>query len=95
MEQTFPFFQTLKTHTEKKDITRSREDQKAFQKLKQILQHLPTLACPSAGETLTIYLSANQEVISAAMLEERDKNQVLVYFISRVLKGAKRNYLIV
>lgn len=47
------------------------------------------------GEMLILYLSTSKEVISAILLVERDKNQVPVYFITRLLQGAEMNYSIV
>lgn len=53
------------------------------------------LASPVINETLIIYLSANQEAISEVLVAKRDKKQMEVYFISRVLQGIERNYSIV
>lgn len=61
---------------------------------KKCLRDLPTSTSPNTGETLTIYLSASQEVISVRLLAEREKKNILVYFISRVLQGAEKNYSI-
>ncbi|GJS36023.1 reverse transcriptase domain-containing protein [Tanacetum coccineum] len=39
-----------------------------------------------------MYLTTLAESISAALLERREERQVLIYFISKVLKGAELNY---
>lgn len=67
VEQSLPLFQALKTHTSKNDITWLSKAEEAFQKLKQNLKHLITLARPITNEPQTIYLSASHEVISAVL----------------------------
>ncbi|GKA26792.1 reverse transcriptase domain-containing protein [Tanacetum coccineum] len=44
------------------------------------------------GETLTMYLAASKESINAALFAKRSEDQILIYFISKVLQGAKLNY---
>ncbi|GJT36972.1 reverse transcriptase domain-containing protein [Tanacetum coccineum] len=50
------------------------------------------LVAPKVGESLIVYLAASQECISAILMAEREKDQRPIYFISRVLQGAKLNY---
>ncbi|XP_071712943.1 uncharacterized protein [Rutidosis leptorrhynchoides] len=47
---------------------------------------------PKPGETLYLYLAASKECISAVLVAEREKLQVPIYFVSRVLQGAEANY---
>ena len=39
-----------------------------------------------------MYIAASYESISAVLLAEREKRQVPIYFVSRVLQGAELNY---
>lgn len=73
----------------------SGEAEEELQKLKKHLLILPTLASLVANETLIIYLSASNEAINAVLEAERDKKRMSVYFISRILQGAERNYSII
>ncbi|GJY46758.1 reverse transcriptase domain-containing protein [Tanacetum coccineum] len=56
------------------------------------MEVLPTLTASIKGEVLIMYLAASTESISAALLAEREERQVPIYFVSRVLQGAKLNY---
>ncbi|GJZ50592.1 reverse transcriptase domain-containing protein [Tanacetum coccineum] len=58
----------------------------------KFVQALPTLTTPRAGETLTMYLAASKESINAMLFAKRSEEQIPIYFISRVLQGAKLNY---
>nr|GEW15732.1 hypothetical protein [Tanacetum cinerariifolium] len=44
------------------------------------------------GETIIMYLAASKEGINAMLFVKRSEGQIPIYFISRVLKGAKLNY---
>jgi len=56
--------------------------------LKTYLAQLPKIASPLLGETLVIYLAISEHAISAVLLVERAKEQVLVYYMSHALAGA-------
>ncbi|GJQ96534.1 reverse transcriptase domain-containing protein [Tanacetum coccineum] len=56
------------------------------------MEILPTLTAPIKGEVLVIYLAALTKIISVVLLAEREERQVLIYFVSRILQGAKLNY---
>ncbi|XP_071689051.1 uncharacterized protein [Rutidosis leptorrhynchoides] len=43
-------------------------------------------------ETLTVYLAAGAEVISSVLIAERDRTQMPVYFVSKVLQHGEVNY---
>jgi hypothetical protein len=68
------------------------EAEAAFQKLKGFMEILPTLTAPINGETMYMYITASHESINAVLLAEREKRQVPIYFINRVLQGAELNY---
>ncbi|GJU50676.1 reverse transcriptase domain-containing protein [Tanacetum coccineum] len=57
------------------------EADKAFRRMKELLEALPTVTAPIKGETLIIYLAALEESISVVLMAERGKKQVPVYFV--------------
>jgi len=55
-----------------------------------------TLATPTPGAELLLYVSATESAISAVLVEEQEneysKKQVPVYFVSEALSGSKIYY---
>jgi hypothetical protein len=51
------------------------EQQKAFDDIKQYLQHLPTLSSLEQGQPLILYVSATHSVVSGALVVEKDATQ--------------------
>ncbi|GKC29424.1 reverse transcriptase domain-containing protein [Tanacetum coccineum] len=60
--------------------------------MKKFVETLPTLIAPIHGEVLMMYLAASTESISIALFARREEGHVPIYFVSRVLQGAKLNY---
>jgi hypothetical protein len=69
---------------------------KAFEELKQYLIELTTLAPPSSGTPLLLYVAASHAAVSAALVQEKQdgqaRKQVFVYFVSEVLSTSMKNY---
>lgn len=87
--RSIPFFKTLK----KADQFSWTEDcQKAFEDLREHLLTLPTLASPTQGETLFLYLSATTEAASAVLVKDELGTQRPVYYVSRALQGPEQRY---
>ena len=87
-EKCLPFFCTLK-----KSFKWTDECQQAFKKLKAYLS-APSLLSPSQlGEELFLYLAVSPAAVSAALIREEEKVQKLVYYASRVLRGAEERHL--
>ncbi|RDX68519.1 hypothetical protein CR513_52483, partial [Mucuna pruriens] len=61
------------------------ESEEAFQKMKVMLAASPVLTKLTLGTPLLVYLSVTDDVVSAAIVQEKEGNQCLIYFISRVL----------
>nr|GEW72775.1 reverse transcriptase domain-containing protein [Tanacetum cinerariifolium] len=91
-ERSLPFFKVLKRCKGKKKIHWTDEADKAFKEMKKFIQALLMLIAPRAGETLIMYLTASKESTNVTLLKKRSKGQILIYFVSRVLQGAKLNY---
>ncbi|KAI3739893.1 hypothetical protein L2E82_30305 [Cichorium intybus] len=91
-EKALPLFNTLKGEVSKEGFRWTVAADEAWQNLKQALSNLPTLASPIPGETLSIYLLASHEAISAVLIVERNNIQLPVYFISRALQSPEINY---
>ena len=89
VENSLPFFKTLKKCTKKSDFSWTWEAEEAFRQMKKVIANLPALTTPIEGEELIIYLVAAKEPVSAVLMTERDGKQMPIYFVSRALKGRK------
>ena len=76
----------------------TEEAQVAFDDLKKQLSTRPVLAAPKEKEPLLLYIAATSQVVSVAIVVEREeegkaqKVQRPVYFISEVLTPSKQRY---
>ena len=74
------------------------EAQEALDTVKRFLTKAPILVLPTDRELLLLYIVATTQVVSAALVVEREeeghalKVQCLVYFISEVLSDSKTHY---
>ena len=74
------------------------EAQEALDMVKLLLTRSLILAPPTDGESLLLYIAATTQVVSAALVVEREekghtlKVQHPVYFISEVLSNSKTRY---
>jgi hypothetical protein len=79
-------------------FTCTPEGEEALGNLKALLTIAPILVPPTAGEALLIYVVATTQVVSAAIVVERQEEghallvQMPVYFISEVLSETKIRY---
>jgi ribonuclease HI len=79
-------------------FTWTPEAEDALGNLKALLTNAPILVPPAAGEALLIYVTATTQVVSAAIVVERQEEwhalpvQRPVYFISEVLSETKIRY---
>ncbi|GKE59000.1 reverse transcriptase domain-containing protein, partial [Tanacetum coccineum] len=91
-ERSLAFFKVLKGCKDKKSIQWTTKADKALEKMKKLVQALPTLTAPRVGETLTMHLAASKESISAMLAAKRNEGWTPIYFVSMVLQGAELNY---
>jgi hypothetical protein len=79
-------------------FTWTPEAEEALRDLKALLTKAPILVPPADGEALLVYVAATTQVVSAAIVVERQEEghalpvQRLVYFISEVLSETKIRY---
>ena len=75
------------------EFTWGTEQQVAFQRIKQIMNHLPTLQAPVHGKPLLLYLASHSQAIRAMLAQEDDKgNEQPIYYVSRALKDIEIRY---
>lgn len=91
-EKSLPLFRKLKHCLQKKDFKWTEEANEAFTQMKQYIVNLPNLTAPQKGEVLLVYLSVCNEAVGAVLMVERERKQLPVYFVSKVLQGAELNY---
>jgi hypothetical protein len=79
-------------------FTWTPEAQEALDSLKNMLKSPPILTAPTPEELMLLYISATTQVVSAALVVEREelrrshKVQRPVYFVSEVLSNSKTRY---
>ena len=93
-ERSLPFFETLKNITKenKEEYRWTKPAEEAFQQMKKLIEHLPSLTTPVAKEILYVYIAAADEVVSTVLVAERKGKQSPVRYVSRTLNEAERNY---
>ncbi|KAL5769981.1 hypothetical protein ACOSP7_014135 [Xanthoceras sorbifolium] len=84
-----PFFNVLRGN---KKFKLTEECELAFQQLKEYIGQAPLLSKPRDGEKLTIYLAITQHAISAVLVREKNKIQLLIYDVSKRLQDAESRY---
>jgi hypothetical protein len=74
------------------------EAQEALDSLKNLLKSPPIVMAPALEEPMLLYIAATTQVVSAALVVEREESgrslkvQRLVYFVSEVLSDSKTRY---
>ncbi|GJW81219.1 reverse transcriptase domain-containing protein [Tanacetum coccineum] len=70
----------------------TEEAESAFKQMKQHIAKLPMLTALEEREELIIYLAAPKKAVSVVLMTERETKQMLIYFVSRTLRGPEVNY---
>ncbi|GJT88252.1 hypothetical protein Tco_1069969 [Tanacetum coccineum] len=76
LERSLPFFKTLKSCTDKKNIQWTQEAEAALQEMKKFVVDLPMLTAPMQGEVLIMYLIASTEPYSQEGKESSAKDSI-------------------
>ena len=87
MDKCLPFFKTLK-----QAISWTNKCEEAFQELKRYLSNLPLLSPSKEGEYLYLYLVVSATTVSAALIREEDRKQLLFYYVRQTFQGAEAKY---
>ena len=87
IDKCLPFFKTLK-----QAFTWTDECEIAFQDLKRYLSNPPLLSPSKQGESLYLYLEVSETAVSATLIREEDRKQLLIYYISQAFQGAEFRY---
>nr|GEX17731.1 hypothetical protein [Tanacetum cinerariifolium] len=74
-DKTLPFMRTLKSCTSRKMVQWKSKADEAFQRIKELLEALSTVAVPTKGETLIMYLMVSEKSIRVALMAKRGKRQ--------------------
>jgi hypothetical protein len=91
-ERSLPLYKLMK---KSEHFAWTPEAQEALDSLKNMLKSPPILTAPTPEESMLLYISATTQVVSAALVVEREepgmsqKVQRLVYFFSKVLSDSK------
>ena len=86
-DKCLPFFKTLK-----QAFAWINECETAFQELKRYLSNPPLLSPSKQGESLYLYLAVSEIAVSAALIWEECKKQLLVYYVNQAFQGAEFRY---
>ena len=86
-DKCLPFFKTLK-----RAFASTDDCEAAFQELKRYLSNLPLLSPSKDGESLQLYLAMSATVVNAALIWEKGKKQLPVYYVSQAFQGAESSY---
>ncbi|KAL0319764.1 UNVERIFIED_CONTAM: hypothetical protein Sradi_5237900 [Sesamum radiatum] len=89
-DRNLPFFKTLR---KVKDFQWTQECEQALNDLKQYLTTPQLLTNPKVGKTLYLYLAVSDDVMSSALVREEARLQSPVYYVSKMLQGAKKKYI--
>jgi hypothetical protein len=86
------FLPMIKILKKRDSFNWAHEFEDDFKEVKASLVSLPVLTKPFMGDTLVLYLVVADEAVSAVLIREEGKDQLPIYFVSKVLQGAEVNY---
>jgi len=84
-----PYFQCLRRNSR---FVWTAECEEAFLKLKEYLAAPPVLCKPQLGRPLQLYFVVTERAISSVLVQEQDRIQKTIYFVSKVLQGSEVRY---
>ncbi|XP_074342649.1 uncharacterized protein LOC141680280 [Apium graveolens] len=91
-EKSIPFFDALKGVNKSKEVQWTPSYQEAFDFLKNYLSSPPIISQPLSGEPLCLHLVVAHGAVSSYLIHEAGDKQLLVYYVSIVLRDAEMRY---
>lgn len=88
-KRSLPFFKILRKGSK---FEWTPECQKAFEDLKKHLASLPLLTKLLQGETLYLYFSIGDELLSSVLLRGEESAQKPIYYTNRIIQGPEAWY---
>ncbi|RDX96689.1 Retrovirus-related Pol polyprotein from transposon 17.6, partial [Mucuna pruriens] len=82
----------LNTLKKERNFAWTPECEEAFLRMKAMLTTPPILVRPELSQPLYMYMSVTEIAISSVLIQEKEKEQYPVYFISKTLQGPKKRY---
>ena len=86
-----PFSTLLKLKADQEFVW-GKEHQKALDEIKHYLVNPPVLVPPQKHKPFKLYLSADERAIGSALIQEFEKKERAIYFVSRRLLDAETRY---
>ena len=66
--------------------------QKAFEEIKEYMKCPPVLVPPQQGKPFKLYMSANDQTIGSALMQEFEEKERVVFYLSRRLLDLETRY---
>ena len=89
VKKCLPLFCALKNA---KKFEWNNDCHKAFEEIQNFLTSPPLLSRPIPNEPLYLYLSIGYKSIASVLVREEGSQQHLVYYVSKILRGAEIRY---
>jgi len=84
-----PYIQCLKRNNK---FVWTSECEESFLKLKEYLSNSAVLCKPLPGTPFRLYFAITERAISLVLVQEQDRVQKPIYFVSKVLQGPEVSY---
>jgi hypothetical protein len=75
-----------------KEFTWVKEQEEAFERIKEYLTKPPVLQAPRIGEAFKLYVAATKSVIGAVLMQESAGREAAITYLSRRLVEAEMRY---
>ena len=66
--------------------------QKAFEEIKEYMKCPPVLIPPQQGKPFKLYVSANNQTIGSALMQESEGKEQVIFYLSRRLLDLETRY---
>jgi hypothetical protein len=90
-ERILPFSPLLKLKNDKK-FKWGDVQQKVFEEIKEYMKSPPVLVPPLQGKPFKLYMSADNQTIGSALMQEFEGKEIVVFYLSRSLFDLETRY---